>query len=440
MQPFRLILTISMLALTTASPVIVSAQPKSVVPVRLVDRVIAIVNQDIITESELNRRERQFRENMRREGVTPPEPKVMREQVLDRMINDRVLLQRAQEVGVRVDDLTVDRSLARIADQNGLSLSGLRNQLEAEGTSFDSFRRDIRDEIILTRLRERDVDSRLQITESEVDTFLAAQGDSVRRTEEYKVSQILIRVAESASKQELDAARAKIGRAQAALRGGRAFAEVAKEFSEAPEREQGGSLGWRPTELVPTLFLDALRQLKPGQVSPVVRSPNGLHILLFEEQRVTVKTPEVPVHRARHILVRIDNNVTEEIARRRILEIRRRLESGADFAQLARELSDDRGSATRGGELDWTYPGDLVPEFERAMVALQPGQVSGPVRSVFGIHLIQLMERKREPMGEQRLRMLARNLVRDQKLAEAVADWTREIRANAYVEIKRDDL
>ena len=440
MQPFRLILTISMLALTTASPVIVSAQPKLVVPVRLVDRVIAIVNQDIITESELNRRERQFRENMRREGVTPPEPKVMREQVLDRMINDRVLLQRAQEVGVRVDDLTVDRSLARIADQNGLSLSGLRNQLEAEGTSFDSFRQDIRDEIILTRLRERDVDSRLQITESEVDTFLAAQGDSVRRTEEYKVSQILIRVAESASKQELDAARAKIGRAQAALRGGRAFAEVAKEFSEAPEREQGGSLGWRPTELVPTLFLDALRQLKPGQVSPVVRSPNGLHILLFEEQRVTVKTPEVPVHRARHILVRIDNNVTEEIARRRILEIRRRLESGADFAQLARELSDDRGSATRGGELDWTYPGDLVPEFERAMVALQPGQVSGPVRSVFGIHLIQLMERKREPMGEQRLRMLARNLVRDQKLAEAVADWTREIRANAYVEIKRDDL
>jgi peptidyl-prolyl cis-trans isomerase SurA len=440
MQPFRLILTVSMLTLATASPLIASAQPKSTAPVRLVDRVIAIVNQDIITESDLNRRERQFRENMRREGATPPDPKVMREQVLDRMINDRVLLQRAQETGVRVDDLTVDRSLARIADQNGLSLSGLRNQLESEGTSFDSFRQDIRDEIILTRLRERDVDSRLQITESEVDTFLAAQGDAVRRTEEYKVSQILIRVTESASKQEVDAARAKISQAQAALRSGRAFADVAKEFSEAPEREQGGSLGWRPTELVPTLFLDALRQLKPGQVSAVIRSPNGLHLLLFEEQRVIVKTPEVPVHRARHILVRIDNNVTEETARRRIMDIRRRLESGADFGQLARELSDDKGSATRGGELDWTYPGDLVPEFERAMVALQPGQVSGPVRSVFGIHLIQLMERKREPMGEQRLRMLARNLVRDQKLAEAVADWTREIRANAYVEIKRDDL
>ncbi len=440
MQPFRLILTVSMLALTTASPLVVSAQPKSTAPARLVDRVIAIVNQDIITESELNRRERQFRENMRREGATPPDPKVMREQVLDRMINDRVLLQRAQETGVRVDDLTVDRSLARIADQNGLSLSGLRNQLESEGTSFDSFRQDIRDEIILTRLRERDVDSRLQITESEVDTFLAAQGDAVRRTEEYKVSQILIRLTESASKQEVDAARAKISQAQAALRSGRAFADVAKEFSEAPEREQGGSLGWRPTELVPTLFLDALRQLKPGQVSAVIRSPNGLHLLLFEEQRVIVKTPEVPVHRARHILVRIDNNITEETARRRIMDIRRRLESGVDFGQLARELSDDKGSATRGGELDWTYPGDLVPEFERAMVALQPGQVSGPVRSVFGVHLIQLMERKREPMGEQRLRMLARNLVRDQKLAEAVADWTREIRANAYVEIKRDDF
>ena len=440
MQPFRLILTVSMLALTAASPLAVSAQPTSAAPARLVDRVVAIVNQDIITESELNRRERQFRENMRREGITPPEPKLMREQVLDRMINDRVLLQRARETGVRVDDLTVDRSLARIADQNGLSLTGLRNQLESEGVSFDSFRQDIRDEIILTRLRERDVDSRLQITESEVDTFLAAQGDSVRRTEEFKVSQILIRVSESASKQELDAARAKITKAQAALRSGRPFAEVAKEFSEAPERDQGGSLGWRPTELVPTLFLDALRSLKPGQVSPVVRSPNGLHLLLFEEQRVTVKTPDVPVHRARHILVKIDNNVTEESARRKIIEIRRRLESGADFGQLARELSDDRGSASRGGELDWTYPGDLVPEFERAMVALQPGQISGPVRSVFGIHLIQLIERKREPMGEQRLRMLARNLVRDQKLAEAVSDWTREIRSSAYVEIKRDDL
>ncbi len=440
MQPYRLILTVSMAVLTTMSPSLVSAQPKSTAPTRLVDRVVAIVNQDIITESELNRRERQFRENMRREGVAIPEPKLMREQVLDRMINDRVLLQRAQETGVRVDDATVDRSLARIADQNGLSLSGLRNQLEAEGTPFDSFRQDIRDEIVLTRLRERDVDSRLQITESEVDTFLAAQGDSVRRTEEFKVSQILIRVTESASSQELEAARAKMSKAQAALRGGRAFAEVAKEFSEAPEREQGGSLGWRPTERVPTLFLDALRSLKPGQVSPVVRSPNGLHLLLFEEQRVTLKTPDVPVHRARHILVRIDNNVTEEIARRKIVDIRRRLESGADFGQLARELSDDRGSASRGGELDWTYPGDLVPEFERAMVALQPGQVSTPVRSVFGIHLIQLLERKREPMGEQRLRMLARNLVRDQKLAEAVADWTREIRASAYVEIKRDDL
>jgi peptidyl-prolyl cis-trans isomerase SurA len=244
MQPFRFILTVSMLALTAASPVIVSAQPKSAAPARLVDRVVAIVNQDIITESELNRREQQFRENMRREGVTPPEPKLMREQVLDRMINDRVLLQRARETGVRVDDLTVDRSLARIADQNGLSLTGLRNQLEAEGVSFDSFRQDIRHEIILTRLRERDVDSRLQISESEVDTFLAAQGDSVRRIEEFKVSQILIRVSESASKQELDAARAKITKAQAALRSGRPFAEVAKEFSEAPERDQGGSLGW----------------------------------------------------------------------------------------------------------------------------------------------------------------------------------------------------
>jgi len=406
----------------------------------LIDRVVAIVNREVITASELARRERQFALNLRRQGAAVPSPASLREQVLERMINDRAMLQLARETGVRVDDVTLDRSISRIADQNGLSVAGLRNQLESEGVSFASFRQDIREEIILTRLREREVDNRLQISDSEVDTFLAAQGQSIQRIDELKVSQILVRVTETASKEEIATAQARLRQVEEALRSGRAFASVAREFSDSPDKDQGGDLGWRNRDRLPSLFLDAVASLEAGRISKTVRGPNGFHILRLDDKRSTLKTQEVAVHRARHILVRIDAQVSEEAARRRIVDIRRRIELGTNFAQMARDFSQDPGSAQRGGELDWAYPGDLVPEFERAMFQLQPGQLSEPVRSVFGMHLIQLLERKREPLTEQRLRTAARMVLRDQKLAEAVSDWTREVRANAYVEIKRDDL
>ena len=406
----------------------------------LIDRVVAIVNREVITASELARRERQFALNLRRQGAAVPSPASLREQVLERMINDRAMLQLARETGVRVDDVTLDRSISRIADQNGLSVAGLRNQLESEGVSFASFRQDIREEIILTRLREREVDNRLQISDSEVDTFLAAQGQSIQRIDELKVSQILVRVTETASKEEIATAQGRLRQVEEALRSGRAFASVAREFSDSPDKDQGGDLGWRNRDRLPSLFLDAVASLEAGRISKTVRSPNGFHILRLDDKRSTLKTQEVAVHRARHILVRIDAQVSEEAARRRIVDIRRRIELGTNFAQMARDFSQDPGSAQRGGELDWAYPGDLVPEFERAMFQLQPGQLSEPIRSVFGMHLIQLLERKREPLTEQRLRTAARMVLRDQKLAEAVSDWTREVRANAYVEIKRDDL
>ncbi len=405
----------------------------------LVDRVVAIVNREVITASELSRRERELLLSLKRQGVTPPSAESLREQVLDRMITDRAMLQLARETGIRVDDATLDRAIARIAEQNGLSVSALRNQLEAEGIAFSKFRQDIRDEITLTRLREREVDNKLQVSESEVDTFLASQGRSIQRLEEFKVAQILIRVPDTAGKEELSAAQAKLKQVRDALRSGQPFAEVAKQFSDAPDREQGGSLGWRTRERLPELFVNAVSSLKPGQVSADLRSANGLHVLLLEDQRSTLRSQEVAVHRARHILVRVDAQTSEEAALRRVQDLRRRVEMGADFAQLARDFSQDPGSAARGGELDWAYPGDLVPEFERTMVQLAPGQISEPVRTVFGVHLIQLLERKREPLTEQRLRTAARMALRDQKLEQAVADWAREVRANAYVEIKRDN-
>jgi len=407
---------------------------------QLIDRVVAIVNREIITASELARREKQFVANLTQQGVPIPNRLALREQVLERMITDRAMLQTARETGIRVDDVTLDRSIARIADQNGLSVSGLRNQLESEGISFAAFRQDIREEIILTRLREREVDNKLQITEAEVDTFLAAQGQSLQKTEEFKIAQILIRLPEKASPGVVAEAESRVRRIQELLRSPRTFASIAQEFSDAPDREQGGSLGWRTRDRLPTLFLDAVSGLKAGEISKPVRSPNGFHILQLEERRSGLRTQEVNVHRARHILIRIDAQVSEDQARRRAVDLRRRIELGADFGQMARDFSQDLGSAQKGGELDWTYPGDTVPEFERAMVALNPGQISDPVRSVFGIHLIQLLERKREPLTEQRLQTAARLALREEKLAEAVADWAREVRANAYVEIKRDDL
>jgi peptidyl-prolyl cis-trans isomerase SurA len=417
------------------------AQAQSVAPQSsvLVDRVVAIVNREVITASELARREQELVLSLKRQGISPPSPQALREQVLDRMITDRAMLQLARETGIRVDEGTLDRAIGRIAEQNGLSVTALRNQLEAEGIAFSKFRQDIRDEIALTRLREREVDNKLQVSESEVDTFLASQGQSIQRLEEIRISQILIRVPEAASKEEVAAAQGRLRAARDALSAGRSFAEVARQFSDAPDAEQGGSLGWRPRERLPELFLKAVAGLKPGQISTDLRSANGFHILLLEDQRSTLRSQEVPVHRARHILVRVDAQTSEEAALRRIQDLRRRIELGADFAALARDFSQDPGSASRGGELDWAYPGDLVPEFERALASLAPGQLSDPVRTVFGVHLIQLLERKREPLTEQRLRTVARMVLRDQKLEQTVADWAREVRANAYVEIKRDN-
>ena len=407
--------------------------------IQLIDRVLAIVNREVITASELARRERQFIAGLTQQGIAIPSRAILREQVLERMITDRAMLQLARETGIRIDEITLDRSIARIAEQNGVSVSGFRNQLESEGISFAAFREDVREEITLTRLREREVDNKLQITEAEVDTFLAAQGQSLQKTEEFRIAQILIRIPENPSPAVIAEAESRVKKAQEALRPPRSFASVVREFSDAQDREQGGSLGWRTRDRLPTLFLDAISGLKPGEISKPVRSPNGFHILQLEEQRSGLRTQEVAVHRARHILLRVDAQTSEDQARRRALELRRRIELGTEFGQVARDHSQDLGSAPRGGELDWAYPGDTVPEFEQAMVALSPGQISDPVRSAFGIHLIQLLERKREPLTEQRLRTAARLALRDEKLAQAVADWARDVRANAYVEIKRDD-
>jgi peptidyl-prolyl cis-trans isomerase SurA len=418
----HLLVAVSLL-LSAAS---VFAQSSGRKPV-LLDRVAAVVNEDIILESEVRGRLDQTRQAIKKaKQALPPESR-LREQVLDRMVNDLVLLQRAKQVGLSVDDPTLDRAIARIAEQNGLSLKGLSGQLKSEGIPFERFRQDIREEILLNRLREREVDSRLSISEAEIDAFLATQGASLSRTEQWRVSQILL---DSESKAKAIAER---------LKAGEDFASLAREQSLSPDAGGGGDLGWRSADRLPTVFLKAVEKLQPGQWTGPFQSPGGFHILRLEDRRSSIRSQVVDVFLARHILVRVDEQTSEKVAIRRLQELRRRLKVGEPFERLAKDFSQDPGSASRGGRLDWAYPGDLVPEFERAALGLALGQVSDPIRTVFGFHLIEVLDRKQEPLTEDRLRIIARLAIKDRKLADAVDDWTREIRANSYVEIKRDD-
>jgi peptidyl-prolyl cis-trans isomerase SurA len=402
------------------------AQPAARQPV-LLERVAAVVNNEIILESEVQRRLAQARQAIAKAKQPAPPEDRLREQVLDRMVNDLALLQRATQVGLSVDDNTLHRAIARIAEQNGMSVEGLSAQLQSEGIAFERFRQDIREEILLTRLREREVDNRLTVSEAEIDAFLAAQGASLSRSEEWRVSQILL---DSEAKAKAVAQR---------LQGGEDFAAVARELSLAPDATNGGDLGWRGAERLPTIFMKAVEKLQPGQWTGPFQSPGGFHILRLEDRRSSIRSQVVDVFRARHILIRVDAQTSEQTAIRRLQELRRRLSLGEAFEQLAKDFSQDPGSAAKGGQLDWAYPGDLVPEFERAALGLARGQVSEPVRTVFGFHLIEVLDRKQEPLTEDRLRLIARLSLRDRKLADAVDDWTREIRANSYVEIKRDD-
>jgi len=431
----RLALPLCLMAGLVASPSVWS-QTSGARPI-LIERVVAVVNNEVIVETELQRRIAQARQSIARSGQQPPPPRLLREQVLDRMINDLALLQRAAMTGIAVDDQTLDRAVARIADQNGLSVTGLRDQLEKEGVAFARFRQDIREEILLTRLREREVDNRLRISEAEVDAFLAAQGQSLARVDELRLAQILIALPEKADAKTIEKAQQLAQQVYEKAKAGEDFAALVTAHSAA-STNNAGSLGWRTPDRLPSLFVEAVSRLPPGQVAPPVRSANGFHILKLEERRSALQSQLVDVFKARHILIRVDAQTSEQVALRRLDDVKRRMSLGERFETLAREISQDPGSAARGGELDWAYPGDLVPEFERAALRLSPGQVSDPVRSVFGFHLIEVVDRRKEPLTEDRLKLVARLALRDRKLAEAVDEWTREVRANSYVEIKRD--
>jgi peptidyl-prolyl cis-trans isomerase SurA len=410
---------------------------------RPLDRIVAVVNDEAITRSELDARIQFALSQLRRQNITPPPDDALRRQVLERLIVDRAQVQLAREAGVRVDDATVNAAIARIAEQNGLGLPQFRERLAQQGISFSRFRDDVRDDIVMSRLRDREVDSRVQIAEGEIDNFLAEQAGVTAGAIEYEIAQILLRVPDNASTDRIEATRKQAEEIMQQVRSGGDFARLAAAHSNAPEALTGGSLGWRSAERLPTLFVEAVKNLKPNDLAPLVRSPGGFHILRLLGKRDATEgrlaTGPVEQTRARHILLRVSDLTPEAEVRRRLTDLRERVvKGGQDFGQLARLHSVD-SSSTRGGDLGWLYPGDTVPEFERAMTGMKPGEVSQPISSPFGWHLIQVIERRTEQSPVERNRLAARQALRERKAEEAFLEWIRQLRDRTYVELRLDD-
>ena len=406
----------------------------------LVDRIVAVVNKEVITFSELNAAVASAERQLRRQGTAVPSRAVLERQILERLVLDKAQLQKARDTGIRVDDLQVDRAVQRIAENNKMTLADFRSTLERDNVPFDAWRQDLREQILLTRLREREVEDKIQVNDSEIDLFLEELKANPARSE-YNVSHILVRVPEGASPERIEEARAKAQKALAEAREGGDFARVAASYSDAPDALEGGNLGWRQHERLPELFAAVLEKMKPGEVTEPLRSPAGFHLVKLNERR-DGGAPAAPVTqtRARHILVRTSEVVSENEARRRLADLRERIVNGkADFAELAKVHSDDTGSAARGGELDWIYPGDTVPDFERALQELQPGELSQPVKTPFGYHLIQVLERRASDVSQERRRLEARKVLRERKSEDAYQEWLRQLRDQAYVDLRLEE-
>ncbi|MFA6121243.1 MAG: peptidylprolyl isomerase [Sideroxydans sp.] len=412
-----------------------SASAGAAEPVML-DRIRAVVNDDVITQQELTTRLNAAIKQLQKQGTLLPDNNILEKQVLERMITEMLQSQFAKENGLRVDDMQLEKALTRVAQQNKFeSVAAFRAKLEKDGVDFNKFREEIRNEIVSVRLREREVDSKLVISESDIEDYLATQANQGNKGEELQLAHILIVVPEQASAESIQTYKRRAEEAQAKLKAGAPFAQIAAGYSDAKDALQGGLLGWRPANRLPSLFSDPLSKMNPGEVSPLLRSPTGFHLIKLLER----KTSDTPVFitqtHARHILIKTSELVSENEAKARLQEIKSRIDKGADFAEQARLHSED-GSAPQGGDLNWLSPGETVPEFEKAMDALKVNQVSGLVQSGFGWHLIQVLERRNTDVSVDQKKQQARNAIRSYKSDDAYQDWLRQLRDRASIDYR----
>ena len=401
------------------------------------DRVVAVVNDDIISASELDARLGRVREQLRQSGTAPPPPDALRRQVLERLILRRLQLQIARNSGMRVDDESLNRTILRIAEQNELTLREFRDAVERDGHDFARFREEIRDDILIAEVRRRRVENQINISQGDIDDYISmmesrgAEADRHR----YRIGHILIAVPDGASSEEIGEARERAERVLEELRAGADFASMAVTHSDGQKALEGGDLGWRLASDLPTMLADAVLRLETGDVSEPVRSASGFHLVKLVDRQGSQRQM-IRQTLARHILITLDALTDNAEARRQLGVLRERIVNGEDFGELARIHSDDPGSASRGGELGWIDPGNTVPVFERTMDSLAPGAISEPFRSRFGWHLVQVLERRDLDATETSRRAEARRRLRSRKIEENTQAWLRRVRGEAYVEYR----
>lgn len=411
------------------------AQTRASAP-RSGDFIVAIVNQELVTASEVEARLARIRADAARSNARLPPDAELRRQVIDVLIDERVQLTHAREFGQRVDEAELDRAVANVALQNQITLDQLRERLRLEGIDYARFRANVRDQMMTERLREREVMGRIRVSDADIDAYLAERRAQAGAAAEYNIAQILVPVPEGAGLAEVQQRRARVDAALARVKGGESFEAVAREISEDGNRAQGGVIGMRPAERLPDVFVEVVKSLKVGEIAPTpLRTGAGFHILKLVDKR-EANAFTIQQTRARHILLRISAQLPREAAVQRLAGFRQQIESGQrTFEQLARENSED-GSAAQGGDLGWAGPGMFVPEFEEAMNELAINGISAPVVSRFGVHLIQVVERRTATLDAKQQREQARNVLRELKFDEAYAEWIRDLRARAYIEMR----
>ena len=401
------------------------------------DRIVAIINDDVIMRSELAEKIRTVTVQMQEQNIPLPPQPILEKQVLDRLIMTKLQIQTAQNTGIRVDDETLNRTISNIAAENELNLNQFREILEGDGYGYETFRKDIRNEILISRLQQRQVDNRIIVTEREIENFLSNREFQGETDIEFHIAHILIAINEGASTRQVTKTRETADKVLSELQGGANFSNMAATYSDGQQALDGGDLGWSKAGQVPTLFADFITNMEAGDLSDIIKSPSGYHIIKLLDKRSTEQVV-VTQTKTRHILIQPDELTTPEDALRRLQQLKIRIEGGDDFAELARAHSVDPMSAAQGGDLGWVNPGDLVPEFQRVMDSLEPGATSEPFRTQFGYHVVQVLDRREHDSTEDIKRARAREAIRRRKLDEARTDWLRQMRDEAYVEYRLD--
>ncbi|MGD8567246.1 MAG: peptidylprolyl isomerase [Gammaproteobacteria bacterium] len=400
------------------------------------DRIVAIVNDDVITQQELTFEMNAVKQQLRQNRTPVPSDDVLQKQVLDRLVLMRIQLQRADKRLIKVDDESLNLAIENIARQNGLGLPEFRQALESSGLSYSEYRERVRDEITISRLQQRQVQRKINVTDQEIDDFLANRDLQDRSNEEYELQHILFEVPEAANAERIQQAKQKAKEVLQKLKEGADFTQMAIANSDGQQALSGGDIGWRKLAEIPSLFADLVVNMKVGDLSGIIRSPSGFHIIKLTDKRSGEKQHIVQQTKVRHILIKPNDLLSDEEARKRLVQLKQRIESGESFTKIATAHSDDKGSAADGGNLGWVNPGTMVKEFEDAMNDLKPGEISDPVKTRFGWHLIEVEDRRKHDNTEQFLRERARDYLRQQKLGPALQTWLRQIKDESFVDVR----